>query len=152
MKRRTLSIVSELLFIAIGVFFAVSSLMLRQTANYYESPSLYPLIVSVALIITSCVALFNDLFGKGKSDEEVFDIPNPKGLIIALAIIVAMKLIWQLFDLFYVAVLLGVWSMLFCFHDIHKEKKQRLIYATAGSVVFTVVAYVVFTLILTIRF
>ena len=152
MKRRTLSIISELLFIGIGVFFAVSSLSLKQTANYYESPSLYPMIISVARIITSLVALFNDLFGKGKNDQEAFDIPNPKGLLIALVIIVVMKLIWQFADLFYVAVLLGVWAMLFCFHDVHKTKKQRLIYATAGSAVFTAAAYVIFTLLLQIKF
>ncbi len=152
MKKRTLSIVSELLFIGVGIFFVVSSLSLKQTANYYESPSLYPLIVSVALIITSLVALYNDLFGKGKNNTEVFDIPNPKGLLVTLAIIVVMKLIWQYVDLYYVGILLGVWAMLFLFHDTHKTKKQRLIFATVGSVIFTVAAYVIFTVLLQIKF
>lgn len=152
MKKRTLSIISELLFLLLGVFFVVSALNLKQTKNYYESPALYPLLVSAALIITSIVALCKDLFGKGKGNTEVFDIPNPKGLLLAIVILVAMKLIWQYLDLFYVAILLGVWAMLYLFHDVHKTKKQRLIYATVGSVVFTVAAYVIFTLLLSIKF
>lgn len=152
MKRRTLSIVSELLFIAIGVFFIISSFSLKRTEQYYESPALYPIIVSGALILASLVALYNDLFGKGKGSNEVFDIPNPKGLLIALVIIVIMKLIWQYLDLFYVAVLLGVWAMLFFFHDTRKEKKKRLIFSTVGSLLFTVVAYLLFTVVLTIKF
>lgn len=152
MKKRTLSIISEIAVILFGLFFVISALGLRKSDTYYESPALYPMIVSGALIITSCVALFNDLFGKGKHNEEVFNIPNPKGLLIALGIIIAMKLIWQFTDLFYVAVLLGVWAILFCFHDVHKNRKQRLIFATLGSTVFTVIAYVIFTLLLKIKF
>jgi len=152
MKKRTLSIISELLFILIGVFFVVNALALKPAKNYYESPALYPLLVSAALIITSCVALIKDMVKKGPERTEIFDIPNPKGLLAAIVILVVMKLIWQYLDMFYLAIFLGVWAMLFLFHDIDKTKKQRLIFATAGSVVFTAAAWLIFTMILSIKF
>lgn len=152
LKKRTLSIISEIIVICAALFFVVNALSMKPAKHYYESPALYPLLVSAALIIASLVALFQDLFGKNKEDDSVISIPNMKGFIVAFGIIILMKLIWQIADLYYIAVFIGVWLMLYCFHDIDKTKKQRLVIATAGSLIFTVIAYILFTVLLTIRF
>lgn len=153
MKRKTASIISELLVIAVGLFFIIDSIRtFDPRLKYYESPALYPVLVSSIMIVAALVALFKDLTGKTNSDGKKIDIPNIKGFFIAIAIIIVVKLLWQFLDIFYVAIFLGIAAMLFLFHDKDKPMKTRLIVTAAGSIGATVIIYVVFGLLLGINF
>lgn len=153
MNRIKLSIISEIIVLLIGALFLLLAVTtLESSGTFYKSAGFYPILLSSSVIAASAYALLRDLIKLRKDQDDKVKLGNPKSFAIVLGIMVAMQYIWKFLDMFYVSVLLGIFGVLYFFHDIGKPRRQRLIFAAAVSVGFTVVAYVVFTILLNIKF
>lgn len=153
MSYKNQSIISEIFVILIGLAFIVYSLMDYDTSvAVYRNDKLYPIAISGALIVAALAAMARDVWGKDKHRTEKKKVGNMKAFFLVAGMSIIMKLIWQYLHLFYVAIFLGVVVLLYSFHDTQKTRKKRLIFALIAGAVFTAGAYLVFSVLLTIKF
>lgn len=145
MSKRKSSIISELIILAISLYFLYNAVfVLKWQKQWYRSGSLFPIIVSIVVVGAALAGLYQDIAGKNKRDTKKINIGNLKRLPAVLSIMVAELIVWQVFGYFYAAMFVGTSLMIAMMNVVQRDWKKRIRMAVGISAVFIVFVYVLF--------
>ncbi len=153
MKQRVLSIISEAVLLLTGsLFLYLAQTTLTSGEAFYRSAGFYPSLLCCLIIIGSAIGIVRDVLEMKKGDGETINLGNMKKLALIMAILIAMVLIWNLFNVFYLSLFLAIAAVMFFFHKTERPLRGRILFALIFSVIFTAIAFAAFSILLQIDF
>lgn len=144
-KRATFTILSIIVFIAIVYLYAGNRLPQSDTLTL--GPNYFPNILGVLLIILCLISFFQTW---RKSDEKI-TMPNFKYILMVLSTVILFVLAWQFIGYFYVFAFLLLFTLFSLFSLKNEIKKKAWINGTI-SLVTVCVIYLIFEVVIRIRF
>lgn len=150
MKYKTASIMSYAVTIGIACLFLWSTFSFPAQESYegvYKSPAYYPQLLCICIIISGIIGLIYETVVKRIQDSKPITIENLPFYCLVLFAASAATLIWQEFELFYLASFFCLGLLFFCF-DKNPNRGKRLAGAAILAVGSTLFIYVCFELLL----
>ena len=150
MSKRTASIISELLFLAVALFFFIGSFYIVGSGSAYESPTYYPRLISGIMAVLSLISLYRDLFGDLKHVRDVIPIAKKRNLLIVFLCIVALTVLWSRFGLIYLWLFLVLSVLQFALNPVPLTGKH-IVKTLIVSAVYSLTIYLVFVVMFSIK-
>ena len=150
MKHKTASIISYIATLVIAALFFKATLGFPSQESYegvYKSPAYYPQLLCILIMVTAAIGLVFDIFWARNEESGRIRIENPRNYLLVVGTACGAALIWQTFELFYLASFLCL-GTLFFFFDPQKELNRKLSGAVILSACSTAVIYLCFEILL----
>ncbi len=150
MKHKTASIISYIAVLVIAVLFFRATLGFPAQESYegvYKSPAYYPQLLCILIMLAAGVGLIVEIFLKRGEEGQAVRIENWRNYLLIIGVSCAAALVWQTYELFYLASFLCLGTLFFSF-DPRESVRRKLSGAIVFSACSTAVIYLCFELLL----
>lgn len=155
MKQKYISLITQTVVVAIAAVMLVIAQGFKDLASLhvYVPSSYYPSLVCILIIVFGIWGIIEDVQSIKKSGAgDVFTIGITRNLLLTVGMVVFVLLLWQFLDLFYPAVFIATGVLTYFFKPRTTGLAKHISYCVMISAILFSLFYVIFDLLLQVRF